>query len=121
MVRLQALVLCCAGLPAGLLIGWVIGYLIAPTVTRELVSAEAASANPVIFLFAAVFALLTVLISCRRPARLAGERLAGRGGAVHRRGGLHPQKGPEGKGKTAGFSLPGWRGPTLAAAAARRC
>ena len=73
MVRLQALVLCCAGLPAGLLIGWVIGYLIAPTVTRELVSAEAASANPVIFLFAAVFALLTVLISCRRPARLAGS------------------------------------------------
>ncbi|HIR61377.1 MAG TPA: ABC transporter permease, partial [Candidatus Faecivivens stercoravium] len=73
MVRLQALVLCCAGLPAGLLIGWVIGYLIAPTVTRELVSAEAASANPVIFLFAAVFAILTVLISCRRPARLAGS------------------------------------------------
>lgn len=76
LVYSKALRLSAVGIPLGLILGWPIGSVLAPLVaagqsagnTRAVISA-----NPIIFAAAAVFALLTVFISCRKPARFAGR------------------------------------------------
>lgn len=65
--------LCLIGIPAGLVLGWVLGLVLVPAFTGILGGESGVSVNPVIFLGSAVFAWLTVLISCLRPARLAGK------------------------------------------------
>ena len=72
----KALRLSAVGIPLGLLIGWPVGAVLAPLVAVNQSVGETkavTSANPVIFAAAAVFALLTVFISCRKPARFAGK------------------------------------------------
>ncbi len=71
-IRNQALLLSGAGIPAGALLGWLLGIKLTPVILGEMNVATAnAVFHPFIFLFAAVFSLSTVLISCRRPGRMA--------------------------------------------------
>ena len=73
-IRTQALTLSVAGIPIGLVLGWLVGGALVPVVVERLNGVVSmVSVNPVIFLGAAVFSLLTVLLSCRRPGRMAGK------------------------------------------------
>ncbi len=73
-IRQQALMLCVVGIPLGMILGWGIGAKLTPVIVDRLNGVVAVtSVSPVIFLISALFALVTVLISCRRPGRLAGR------------------------------------------------
>ena len=73
-LRQQALLLSVIGIPIGLLLGWLMGGQLTPVIVARLNGIyPVVSANPVIFLGAAVFALLTVLLSCARPGRMAAK------------------------------------------------
>ena len=74
MVQTQALILSAIGIPIGLIVGWVTGCVLCPVVMSELnVYNSSASVSPWIFVFSAVFAWITVMISCFRPAKTAGK------------------------------------------------
>ena len=74
-IYLQAMKLSALGIPLGLLIGYGIGIKLTPAILSQLngVVQDVTSASPVIFIGAACFALVTVLISCRRPGRMAAR------------------------------------------------
>lgn len=59
--------------PAGLVFGWLLGSILVPVLLGMLEEQITVSANPVIFIGSALFAWVTVLLSCMRPARLAGK------------------------------------------------
>ena len=69
----QANRLCVIGIPMGLLLGWLLGMVLVPVLMGRLEGKAVVSSHPVIFLGSALFAWLTVTISCLRPARLAGK------------------------------------------------
>lgn len=73
-VRYQALLLCGTGIPLGLVLGWFCGKVLLPF-AGKITNYEhfAVSFDPRIFVVAALFTLLTVFISCIRPARLAAK------------------------------------------------
>ena len=74
MVQTQALILSAIGIPIGLIVGWLTGSVLCPVVMSELnVYNSSASVSPWIFVFSAVFAWITVMISCFRPAKTAGK------------------------------------------------
>lgn len=75
MIRIQALSLSLIGIPIGLLSGYLIGVRLTPVILSRLdgVVVDAVSASPLIFMFSALFALVTVLISCRKPGRMAAK------------------------------------------------
>ena len=73
-IRLQALALSAAGIPIGLVLGWLIGGRLIPVITARLSGVVSmTSVSPWIFILSALFALFTVLLSCRRPGRMAGR------------------------------------------------
>lgn len=74
-IRQQALLLSLTGIPLGLLIGYGVGVRLTPVVLSRLdgVVQDAVSASPLIFIGSALFALVTVMISCRRPGRMAAK------------------------------------------------
>ncbi len=74
-IRQQALLLSLIGIPLGLLIGYGVGVKLTPLILTQLngVVQDAVSASPLIFLGSALFALVTVVISCRRPGRVAAR------------------------------------------------
>ncbi len=73
-IRLQALALSAAGIPIGLLLGWLIGGRLTPVIVRRLDGVAAVtSASPWLFILSALFALFTVLLSCRRPGKMAAK------------------------------------------------
>ena len=73
-IRTQALLLSLIGIPTGLLLGWLLGGVLTPVITAQLNGVTTVvSVSPLLFVGAALFALVTVLISCRRPGRLAGK------------------------------------------------
>ena len=73
-VRFQALALSLCGIPLGLFLGWLLGGALTPVVVEKLDGVVSlVSLNPLIFVGSGIFALLTVLISCRRPGRMAGR------------------------------------------------
>ena len=73
-IRLQALALSAAGIPLGLALGWLIGAKLTPMITVRLNDVvPVASVNPLIFAASALFSLFTVLLSCRRPGRMAAR------------------------------------------------
>lgn len=77
-VRIQSLLLSVIGIPTGLLLGYGTGVLLAPVIIKTVsnnnsVYYASASANPVIFIGAALFSVITVLISCRKPSKMAGK------------------------------------------------
>lgn len=73
-IRIQALLLSLIGIPTGLLLGWLLGGVLTPVIVARLDGVTAVvSVSPLLFVGATLFALVTVLISCRRPGRLAGR------------------------------------------------
>lgn len=73
-VRLQAFLLSAAGIPLGLLLGWLIGGRLVPVITAQLNGViPVVSFSPQLFLGAATFTLVTVMLSCRRPERMAAK------------------------------------------------
>jgi len=72
-VRTQALYLSCIGIPLGLVLGYGIGALILPIIadTTYYAGQSVLSANALIFAGSALFTLLTVFLSCRKPEKLA--------------------------------------------------
>ena len=73
-VRQQALILSLIGIPFGLLLGFVIGNKLTPVIMSQMSYKNAfVSFNPWIFIGAALFALLTVFLSCARPGRMAAK------------------------------------------------
>jgi ABC-type transport system, involved in lipoprotein release, permease component len=75
-VRGQALFLSAIGIPLGLVLGILIGAVLTPVVTGGLTNLNGevlVSLHPLIFVFSALFSLVTVLISCRKPARIASK------------------------------------------------
>ena len=76
LIRQQALLLSVLGIPVGLLLGYGVGAAAVPiTMSISTVGGRytTVSVSPWIFLFSTVFALLTVLLSCARPGRIAGR------------------------------------------------
>lgn len=75
-IRQQALILSSIGIPVGLLLGYGVGVLAVPVaLSGSMLGGKytTISISPWIFLFSAVFALLTVLLSCASPGRAAGR------------------------------------------------
>ncbi len=104
-VNQQAIRLTLMGLPVGLILGYFAGWMMLPAV-MEFFSLErhvggtqvSVSASPMIFLIAALFTILTVFISTRKPAKKAAkvspleavrytEQKVGKKTTVHRRRG----------------------------------
>lgn len=75
MVRKQAVWLSCVGITAGLFLGWLVGRTLTPMVMNTLASYKniSVSIHPVIFIGAAAFSFMTVLLSSRKPAKMAGR------------------------------------------------
>ncbi len=69
----QANRLCIVGIPAGLILGWLLGTVLVPVLMGSMEGTTVVSASPMIFIGSALFAWATVLISCLRPACLAGK------------------------------------------------
>ncbi len=73
-IRRQAFLLSLMGIPIGLILGWIVGSLITPVIVSNLDGIEdVISINPAIFIISALFALITVLISCHKPGRMASK------------------------------------------------
>ena len=74
MILFQALCLSAAGILIGLILGFFIGNVLTPVIMKSLTyTTSVVSANPLLFVAAAVFSLITVLISCLKPAGIAGK------------------------------------------------
>ena len=77
-VKIQSLILSVIGIPIGLLLGYGAGALLAPVIIKAVANNNSifyasASVNPAIFIGSAVFSVITVLISCRKPSKIAGK------------------------------------------------
>lgn len=73
-VNYQALVLCAIGIPIGLLLGYFLGAMLLPVLLTTIsVDYMAAPLNLWIFVLGAALAFVTVLISCRGPAKKASK------------------------------------------------
>ena len=74
-IRQQALLLSLIGIPIGLLMGYIVGIMLTPVILSQLngVEQDVVSASPLIFIGSALFALVTVVISCHRPGRIAAR------------------------------------------------
>ncbi|QWU13922.1 putative ABC transport system permease protein [Paenibacillus sophorae] len=75
MIRRQALRLALIGIPIGLVAGAATSFGIVPLAlnTIDLQVGGSISFNPLIFAGAALFALITTMVSCIKPARVAGK------------------------------------------------
>lgn len=74
LVRRQAWALCLFGVPAGLVIGWIIGRFLTPVVIGMLNQVTPTySLNPLVFIGSALFTIITVYISCIKPCRIAAK------------------------------------------------
>ena len=75
-IHQQALFLCFVGIPLGLLLGYGVGASLTPVVmarTNLGVGVSTVSTSPLIFLASTLFALITVLLSCSRPGKIASK------------------------------------------------
>ncbi len=61
------------GIPIGLIIGYFLGAVLVPVIITGLDEKAKTDVNPLIFIGSALFAYLTVLISCKKPAKIAGK------------------------------------------------
>lgn len=74
MIRRQAFLLSLAGIPLGLVLGFLLGNKLTPVIMAQLSYKDTfVSFHPLIFIGAALFSLITVRISCRRPGRMAAR------------------------------------------------
>lgn len=71
----QALLLCAVGIPLGCFAGWIIGAKLSPVIMSRFngLVVDTVSASPWIFVGSILFSLLTVFISCVRPAKMAAK------------------------------------------------
>lgn len=76
----QALKLSFIGIPIGLILGAIVSFGIVPIAIGSLFTGSESGAmpsdisfDPLIFIGAALFSLLTVVLSCRKPAKIAGN------------------------------------------------
>lgn len=69
----QARRLCIVGIPLGLVIGYFLGAVLVPFMITSTGGAAAVALDPWIFVGAALFAAVTVRISCLKPARTCGK------------------------------------------------
>lgn len=75
-IRQQALSLCVIGIPIGLLLGYIIGVVLTPmAISNTSINEDMStiSTSPIIFIASTLFALITVILSCRRPGKIAGK------------------------------------------------
>jgi len=73
-IRQQALLLSCIGIPLGLFLGFATGNVLTPVIMANLSYKNTfVSFNPWIFIGAAAFSLATVFLSCARPGRMAAR------------------------------------------------
>ena len=61
------------GIPLGLVLGYLLGHQLVPILIATQDFTPTVSVHPLIFVGSALFAYLTVIISCLLPARLAGK------------------------------------------------
>lgn len=73
MIYGQANCLSLLGIPVGLLVGYLLGAVLVPIMITGATEKAETSINPYIFIGSALFAYLTVLISCKKPAKIAGK------------------------------------------------
>ncbi len=76
LIRFQALILSLAGIPLGMIPGYFIGAFLTPVALESTTMAGSTpdiSTSPVIFIGSALFSLITVLISCQKPGRMAAK------------------------------------------------
>lgn len=73
----QVMLLSFIGVPIGLLLGFLVGKVLMPVLLSSMLSMSTIEfqmkANPLIFIFGGIFSLVTVLISCRKPSKIAGS------------------------------------------------
>lgn len=71
----KALRLSLIGIPVGLVLGWLVGQILLPSIINMLTEnmRVVTTVNPFIFLAAIVFSVVTVFISCRKPAKMAAK------------------------------------------------
>ncbi len=73
-IRKQAIILSCVGVPIGLLLGWFVGGKLTPVISNQLDGiVTVISINPIIFIVSALFSIFTVLISCHKPEKIAAK------------------------------------------------
>ena len=79
-VKGQALRLSLIGIPIGLALGGIISFIVVPAVMGLFFSGISATAmptkvsfSPIIFILTALFSFLTVVLSCRKPAKMASN------------------------------------------------
>lgn len=73
-VSYQAIALSVVGIPIGLVFGFLIGSVLTPVIMENMsFKTTYMSFNPLIFIGAAIFSLITVLISCRKPGKMAAK------------------------------------------------
>ena len=70
----QAFYLSLIGIPIGLVLGFICGNVLAPVIMSTMNYKKTfVTANPLIFVGAALFSLFTVFISCIKPGKMAGR------------------------------------------------
>lgn len=75
-IRQQALLMCIVGIPVGMILGYGVGVALMPTIMEQSnfgVASTMVSSSPLIFAASALFSLLTVLLSCAKPGKLAAK------------------------------------------------
>lgn len=73
-IRQQGLMMSVVGIPLGLVIGYLVGGRLTPVIVAQLNGVvSVVSVSPLIFLASALFSLITVLLSCRKPGRMAAK------------------------------------------------
>lgn len=74
LVRKQAYLLSAIGIPVGLLLGYFLGVMLLPLIVSvTAIKNISISASPIIFIGAALFSLITVFISSRKPSKIASK------------------------------------------------
>lgn len=75
-IRQQALLMCIVGIPVGMILGYGVGVALLPTIMEQTnfgVASTMVSSSPLIFVASAVFSLITVVLSCAKPGKLAAK------------------------------------------------
>lgn len=75
-IRQQALLMCIVGIPVGMILGYGVGVALMPTIMEQSSFGAAStmiSGSPMIFAASAVFSLITVLLSCAKPGKMAAK------------------------------------------------
>ncbi len=73
-IKQEALRMCLWGIPIGLILGFGMGALFLPLITAHMEGGKSSlSFSPMIFIGSVLFAMVTVLLSCMKPAKVAAK------------------------------------------------